>query len=268
MRLMTAPGELVRVHVADAVAHVELHRPEALNAWTPELGSELLATLQAVGDDEGVRAVLVTGAGRGFCAGADVKVPRDLEPDGTADLHTRLETIYNPIIVSVRQMPKPVIAAVHGPAAGLGLSLAAACDYVLAAESATFLLAFVHIGVMPDGGVLAHLAARIGTGRTAELAMLGERLGAAQALEWGLVNRVVADGELPAAGRALARRFAALPTTAIASTKELLNLAGGPPLPALLALEASLQQRHATTHDYVEGVAAFREKRRPRFTGR
>ncbi|WP_205698882.1 enoyl-CoA hydratase-related protein [Conexibacter sp. SYSU D00693] len=265
---MAERSDDVLVQRDGAVAHLQLNRPEALNAWTPDMGRALLAALRDAGTDPGVRAVLVTGAGRGFCAGADVKVPRELLPDGAPDLHTRLEEIYNPVVLEVRRMPKPVVAAVHGPAAGLGVSLAAACDLVVAADSATFLLAFVHIAVMPDGGVLGHLAAKVGAGRAAELAMLGERLPAARAHAWGLVQRLVADDELHAEGLALAQRLAAMPTTALASIKEVLDRSRTLALEDAVALEAQVQQRHATTADYAEGVAAFKEKRRPRFVGR
>jgi 2-(1,2-epoxy-1,2-dihydrophenyl)acetyl-CoA isomerase len=257
----------IRVERVGAVAQIELNRPEALNAWTPDMGRELLAALRAASADDDVRAVLITGAGRAFCAGADVKVPRELEPDGSPDLHTRLEQIYNPIVLELRRMPKPAVAAVHGAAAGLGFSLALACDLVVAAESATFLLAFVHIAVMPDGGVLPHLVARVGPARAAQLAMLGEKLPAATARKWGIVNELVADDELRASGEQLAARLAAMPTTALASMKEIVNTSLGGDLAALLELEAKTQQRHATTADYAEGVAAFKEKRRPRFTG-
>ncbi len=253
----------IRVRRAGGVEQIELHRPEALNAWTPEMGRELLAALRAASADEEVRAVLITGAGRAFCAGADVKVPRELEPDGSPDLHSRLEQIYNPIVLELRRMPKPAVAAVHGAAAGLGCSLALACDLVVAAESATFLLAFVHIAVMPDGGALPHLVARVGPARAAQLAMLGEKLPASTAHAWGIVNELVADDELPAAGEALAARLAAMPTTALASIKEIVNASLGVELEPLLAREAQVQQRHATTADYAEGVAAFRGEAAP-----
>lgn len=260
--------EDLRLTVADAVAHVQLHRPDQLNAWTPDLGRQLLHALRVVAQDDAVRAVLVTGAGRAFSAGADVKVPREITPDGEPDLHTRLEEIYNPIVLEIRRMEKPVVAAVQGPCAGLGVSLALACDLVLAADDAFFLLAFVHLGVAPDGGSIPHLVARIGPARTAQLVMLGEKLHAPQALEWGLVNAVHPVGELADAAHALARRLAAAPTVALATMKQLIRESPPADLPAFLAHEAALQQRHATTADYAEGVAAFKEKRRPVFTGR
>lgn len=258
----------IRLDIADGVAHIELHRPDQLNAWTPDMGRELLAALRGVAADDGVRAVLITGAGRAFSAGADVKVPRELTPSGEPDLHTRLEEIYNPIVLTLREMPKPAIAAVQGPCAGLGVSLALACDLVLAAEDAFFLLAFVHLGVAPDGGSIPHLVARIGPSRTAQLVMLGEKLRAHDALEWGLVNAVHDVDDLAGEAAALAARLAAAPTVALATMKQLIRESPPADLPTFLAHEAQLQQRHGATADYAEGVAAFKEKRRPAFIGR
>jgi 2-(1,2-epoxy-1,2-dihydrophenyl)acetyl-CoA isomerase len=260
--------DLVLVGLADGVATVTLNRPDALNAWTPELGRELLGVLQRLAADPQARAVVITGAGRAFSAGADVKNPRELTPDGEPDLSTRLREIYNPVVLAVREMRKPVIAAVNGVAAGLGCSLALACDLIVAAESAYFLQAFVRLGVVPDAGAAHHLAARVGRARAAELTMLGERLPAATALEWGLVNRVVPDAELAGAVAELAARLAQGPTVALGNIKRVLDGPGGTEaLAAQLEFEATLQQEHATTADYAEGVAAFREKRAPNFRG-
>jgi Enoyl-CoA hydratase/carnithine racemase len=258
----------VRYRLDSDVAHIELHRPDALNAWTPRMGSELLDAVHRASTDDAVRAVLITGAGRAFCAGADVKDSRELSPDGNADLTTRLREIYNPIVLAIRSAPKPFVAAVHGACAGLGVSLALACDMVLAAQDAYLLLAFVRIGVMPDAGATAFLAERVGLARATQLCMLGEKLPAAQALDWGLVNAVHPAGDLLAAGHDLASRLAAAPTVALGNIKRALTAAAQHNLAAHLELEAQLQQQHAPTHDYAEGRAAFVEKRRPAFRGR
>ncbi len=258
----------VLVDHRDGVAIITLNRPEALNAWTPTFGADLYDAVVKASDDPDVRAILITGAGRAFSAGADLKSERSLTPDGEPDLESMLREIYNPIILAIREAPKPVIAAVNGAAAGIGCSLALACDLVVAAESAYFLLAFVRIGLGPDGGSTTHLMQRIGPARTAELMMLGERLPARQALDWGLINAVHPDAALAAEAFALAARLATGPTVAIATAKTLLREAPLTPLANQLAREASLQQTHARTTDYVEGVTAFREKRPARFTGR
>lgn len=257
----------VLAETGGGVARITLNRPEALNAWTPGLGRALLAALRAAAADGAVRAILITGAGRAFSAGADVKHPRELTPSGDPDLSTRLRDIYNPIVLAVREAPKPVVAAVNGPAAGLGASLALACDLILAAESAYFLLAFVHLGVIPDAGSTFFLAERLGSLRATELIMLGERLPAATALQWGAVNAVHPDAELAGAAAELAERLAAGPTVALGNMKRVVGSAAHARLRDHLELEATLQQAHAATADYAEGVAAFTEKRRPRFAG-
>jgi 2-(1,2-epoxy-1,2-dihydrophenyl)acetyl-CoA isomerase len=258
----------IRYAVTDSVGHIELHRPEALNAWTPAMGRELLDVVRAASADQAVRAILVTGAGRAFCAGADVKDARELTPDGVPDLSTRLREIYNPVILALRAAPKPCVAAVHGACAGLGVSLALACDVVIAADDAYLLLAFVRIGVMPDAGATAFLAERVGLARAAQLCMLGEKLPASTALDWGLINAVHPAAELPAAARALAGRLAAGPTVALAGAKRALHAAAQRHLAEQLELEATLQQENGGTHDYAEGRAAFAEKRAARFLGR
>lgn len=253
--------------VSDGVAHIQLNRPEALNAWTPSMGVELLDAVRAAVDDPLVRCVLVTGAGRAFCAGADVKNPRELTEDGVPDLSSRLREIYNPIVLTIRQSPKPFVAAVQGASAGLGVSLALACDLLLAAESSYLLLAFVGIAVMPDGGSTAFLSERVGLTRSEELCMLGHRLPAEKAMAWGLVNRVYPTSQLQPAARELAHRLAAEDPTRMAYVKALLGSSVPHDLAAHLELEADLQQRHGATADYEEGRAAFAGKRSPRFTG-
>jgi 2-(1,2-epoxy-1,2-dihydrophenyl)acetyl-CoA isomerase len=251
----------------DAELRIVLHRPERMNAWDKQLGIDLLAAVELAAQDSSVRSVTVTGAGRGFSSGADLRAGFDPTPDGRPDVGTALRERYHPIITGVRRMPKPVLAAVNGPAVGIGCSLALACDVVIAAESAYLLLAFVNIGLAPDGGSSVFVPARAGAGRAAEMAMLGERVPARQAQAWGLVDRVAPDAEFAGAVDALAERLATGPTRAYAAAKEQLNARVYQGLEAQLELEASLQEEMAGSGDFVEGVAAFLEKRPAQFTG-
>jgi 2-(1,2-epoxy-1,2-dihydrophenyl)acetyl-CoA isomerase len=252
----------------DAVATIELDRPQAMNAWDRELGDALRAAIEECAADAAVRAVVVTGAGRAFSAGADLKAGFDPTPAGHPDVQAALTERYHPIITGIREMPKPVVAAVNGPAAGIGCSLALACDLVIAAESAYFLLAFVNVGLVPDGGSSLLIPSRVGFARAAEMAMLGERIPAPKALEWGLINRVVADEALRDEAAALAGRLAAGPTRSYAGTKRQLNAWLYSRMREQLDLEASIQQEMAASGDFAEGVAAFVEKRAARFAGR
>jgi 2-(1,2-epoxy-1,2-dihydrophenyl)acetyl-CoA isomerase len=262
--------ETVNVHRHEGAATIELNRPQALNAWNAQLGSDLLAAVAAVAGDEAVRAVVITGAGRGFSSGADLK---DISgghttADGGPDVYRTLTERYHPIMKAVREMPKPVIASVNGPAVGIGCSLALCCDLILAAQSAYFLLAFVNIGLVPDGGSSLFLPTRIGLARATELSMLGERLPAAQALEWGLINRVVADESLHAQTQELAARMASGPTRSYAGAKRQLNNWLFARMDEQLDLEARLQQESTGSADFVEGATAFVQRRAPRFSGR
>jgi 2-(1,2-epoxy-1,2-dihydrophenyl)acetyl-CoA isomerase len=263
--------ELQTVNTARAggVARIELNRPGALNAWDEQLGRDLRAAVEAAADDEEVRAVLITGAGRAFSSGADLRsLPSTATPDGRPDLQRMLTERYHPIITTVRTMPKPVVAAVNGPCAGIGVSLALAADLIVARESAYFVLAFVNVGLVPDGGTSFLVPNRVGFTRAVEMAMLGERIPAPKALEWGLVNRVFADDAFEGETERLVQRLAEGPTRSYAGAKRQLNAWLLRGMEDQLDLEASIQQEMAGSDDFVEGVTAFVQKRTASFRGR
>jgi 2-(1,2-epoxy-1,2-dihydrophenyl)acetyl-CoA isomerase len=266
----TAPETVNLLIAPDGVATIELNRPQALNAWNQQLGLDLLAALRRVSAEDAVRAVVITGAGRAFSSGADLKdfSGGELTPEGRPNVHKTLTERYHPIMHAIRELPKPVLAAVNGPAVGIGCSLALCCDLVLAAQSAYLLLAFVNIGLAPDGGSSLFVPTRAGMARATEMAMLGERISAEQALQWGLVNRVLPDERLREEAAALAQRLASGPTRSYAATKRQLNSWLYARMAEQLALEAELQQEMAGSDDFLEGATAFIEKRAPRFRGR
>jgi 2-(1,2-epoxy-1,2-dihydrophenyl)acetyl-CoA isomerase len=260
--------ETVMWERAEGVGRLTLNRPESLNAWNSELGQELKRVVTEEAADPAVRAVVLTGAGRGFSSGADLRSGFDADPeDGLPDLRKALNDLYHPVISGVRTLEKPVVAAVNGPAVGIGASLALACDLVLAAESSYFGLAFVNVGLMPDGGSTLFVPARVGKARAFEMALLGERVPAARALEWGLVNAIHPDDRLMEEADALVKRLAGGPTRSYAGTKRALNRTLYPDLEGQLDLEAELQHALARTGDFQEGVMAFVEKREPAFEG-
>jgi 2-(1,2-epoxy-1,2-dihydrophenyl)acetyl-CoA isomerase len=261
-----ASHETVDLTMDGSAARILLNRPEALNAWNEQFGRDLLDAVTSVAEDDSVRALMIIGAGRGFSSGADLKEQRSTG-GGVPDLSARLKEVYHPIITGLREMPKPVVAAVNGPAVGIGCSLALAADLIVAAESAYFLLAFVNIGLVPDGGSTAFLPARVGYARAAEMAMLGERVPAEQALDWGLINRIVPDDELEPAADALLQLLAHGPTTSYAGAKRLLNRRMYAGLAEQLEAEADAQREQGKSQDFIEGVLAFAEKRPPNFTG-
>ncbi|MGH2839377.1 MAG: enoyl-CoA hydratase/isomerase family protein [Solirubrobacteraceae bacterium] len=261
--------ETIELEARGTATIIRFNRPHALNAFTQALGEELLDAVRTLSADDSVRAVCVTGAGRAFSSGADLRDlgARPRTDDGHIDVYTTLTECYHPILSALREMPKPVVAAVNGPAAGIGCSLALSCDLLIAAESAYLLLAFVNIGLVPDGGAIALIAARAGAARAAEMAMLGERITASQALRWGLVNTVLPDHEFELGVSELVDRLAAGPTRSYAAAKRQLNARVYAGMDEQLELEARLQQEMVASTDFTEGVTAFLEKRDASFGG-
>ncbi|MEX1995006.1 MAG: 2-(1,2-epoxy-1,2-dihydrophenyl)acetyl-CoA isomerase PaaG [Steroidobacteraceae bacterium] len=259
--------QTIQYSVSGGIARLTLNRPERLNSFNGQMHAEVRAVLDRVAGD-GARVLVLTGAGRGFCAGQDLG-DRLVAPDGArADLGESIERNYKPLVLALGQLPMPVIAAVNGVAAGAGASLALACDLVIAARSATFIQAFCQLGLVPDSGATWVLPRLVGQARALGLAMLGERLGAAAAAEWGLIWRCVEDAAFPAAVDGLAAELAAAPTRALVRTREAIRGSWQRTLALQLDIERDLQRELGYTDDYAEGVAAFTEKRAPRFVGR
>lgn len=273
---MTQPAQIaaepsVLVDLDGAVCTITLNRPQALNSFTQTMHRELLAALQAAAGNSVVRCVVLTGAGRGFCAG------QDLADEGAApapagqpptDLSVLIERHYQPLCELLRAMPVPVIAAVNGVAAGAGANIALCCDLVVAAESASFIQAFTKIGLLPDSGGTWLLPRLVGRQRALGLALLGDKLPAAEAEAMGLIWRCVPDLTFLAEVEALANKLATMPTQALVATRLAIDAAQGLDFGASLALEATAQKRLGSAHDYLEGVAAFMAKRKPVFTDR
>ena len=253
----------MRVERDGAVLRVVLNRPERLNAVTAPMGAALLAALRAAAADGAVRAVLLHGAGRSFCAGQDLA---EVAPN--QDLGATLEQVFNPVVRAICTLPKPVVCAVQGVAAGAGANMALACDIVLAGQSARFLQAFVRIGLLPDAGGTWLLPRLAGDARARGMAMLGEPVPAPQAEAWGLIWRTVPDEDLNAEAGKLAAQLAALPTEAMRLMKQAFAVSGQHTLDQQLDTERDLQREAGGTPDFREGVQAFLDKRPPRFTGR
>jgi 2-(1,2-epoxy-1,2-dihydrophenyl)acetyl-CoA isomerase len=261
--------DLVLVATAGAVRILTLNRPAALNSFTGAMHAQLLAALDAAAADAGVRALIVTGAGRGFCAGQDLNDPDMAAPDGAApDVGAVIERRYVPLALRIRSMPVPVIAAVNGVAAGAGANFALGCDMVVAARSAGFIQAFSKIGLIPDCGGTWLLTRLVGRARAIGLAMTGDKLSAEEAQRFGLIWQCVDDAALLDSAMALATKLAAMPSKALADTRRALDDAAMLDYAGALALEARLQRDLGRAHDYAEGVAAFLAKRAPVFTDR
>ncbi|MEV0998416.1 enoyl-CoA hydratase-related protein [Nonomuraea sp. NPDC050202] len=255
---------MIRYDLADAVATITLDRPDAMNSLTVEVKRALLDALRRAAGDRGVRAVLLTGSGRAFCAGQDLR-EHAANLEAGRGLAGTVREHYNPIVELIATMPKPVVAAVNGVAAGAGASLAFACDLRVASDRAKFALAFAGIGLAPDSGASWTLQRLVGAGRAAELMLLGEPLDATRALELGLVTRVVPAGDVLKAAHELAVRLASGPTLAYAATKRALAYAATHALPDALAMEADMQDSCAATSDHLNATRAFLAKEMPTF---
>lgn len=258
----------ILLQIADGVALITLNRPDKLNAFTETMHGELAHAFDRIELDRAIRAVVLTGAGRGFCAGQDLGDRVMGEGDDPVDLGETLDRLYNPLIRRLQKLERPVIAAVNGVAAGAGANLALACDLVLAARSAKFIQAFCRLGLVPDSGGTFFLPRLVGSGRAMGLALLGEPLPAEQAEEWGLIWRAVDDDRLMEEVGALALHLAAQPTRGLGLIKRAIHAAAHHSLDQQLDLERDLQREAGHTEDYREGVAAFMEKRPAAFKGR
>ena len=260
--------EHILFEVRNGVARVTLNRPDRLNSFNDAMHAELRDALGHVRDDASARAMLLTGAGRGFCAGQDLS-DRAVAPGGApVDLGASIDRNYKPLVLALRTLPMPVVCAVNGVAAGAGANIALACDIVIAAKSASFIQAFCRIGLVPDSGGTFFLPRLVGTARAMGLALTGDKLSAEQAAAWGLIWKCVDDAELGAAADALVAQFAAGPTRGLAAIKKLLQRSGSNDLEGQLDLERDVQRALGYGDDYREGVAAFAEKRAPKFAGR
>jgi 2-(1,2-epoxy-1,2-dihydrophenyl)acetyl-CoA isomerase len=258
----------VLLDIRDNIGFIVLNRPDRLNAFTREMALLLQNRLDECASLHEVRAVCITGAGRAFSAGQDLSEVADPDSaDGRGGMEKMLLEYYNPIVTRIRNLPKPVVAAVGGVAAGAGANIALCCDIVLASKSASFIQAFSKIGLIPDSGGTWFLPRLVGWQKAAGIAMLGDKIGAVEAERLGMIYKVYEDDEFQGAARALTAVLAQMPTRALAFTKHAFNYSAVNSLEAQLLLEDDLQQKAALTKDYAEGVRAFLEKRAPSFKG-
>jgi len=260
--------ENILFHIEDGIAQLTLNRPDKLNSFTQAMHDEVRHAIRIVGSDKSVRVLVLTGAGRGFCAGQDL-ADRAVAPGGKpVDLGNSVERNYAPLVQSLRALPMPVICAVNGVAAGAGANLALACDIVVAAKSANFIEAFCKLGLIPDTGGTYFLPRAVGTARAMGMAMFGDKISAEKAEAWGLIWKCVADEELASEVQAMARHFAQAPTKGLAFTKQAIYASPANTLQQQLVMECGMMSELGFSEDYREGVAAFMEKRAPQFKGK
>ncbi len=258
----------IRFEVQDGIARLTLNRPDKLNSFTGAMQLELRAALDAVQDDNSIRVLVLSGAGRAFCAGQDLTDPEMAMKPKLPDIGNVVEKYYKPLILRLQNLRVPTLAAVNGIAAGAGASLALACDLVIAARSASFLQAFSKIGLIPDTGGTWFLPQRVGMARALGLALLADKLPAEKAADWGLIWQVVDDSQLAASVDKLAAQLAAMPTKALVRTRQVMHAAPSHTLEQQLSMEGGVMRELGWSPDFAEGVAAFMEKREPKFTGK
>jgi 2-(1,2-epoxy-1,2-dihydrophenyl)acetyl-CoA isomerase len=257
----------ILLDIASGVAKITLNRPDKLNSFTGEMHAELKQAMQTILTDSSVRVLMITGAGRGFCAGQDLS-ERMMGNEQSTDVGSSLEKNYNPWLKQLRALPYPVVCAVNGVAAGAGCNLVLACDIVIAARSASFIQAFSKIGLIPDAGGTYTLPRLVGTARAMAAAMLAEKVSAEQAQQWGMIWRCVDDDKLAGEADALARQLAGQATRALGLTKRAIYASASNTFEQQLDLERDLQREAAKSEDFREGVTAFKEKRPAKFSGR
>ena len=262
------PYEFITFEAEQGVATITLNRPNVLNSFNMPMAAELQQALEAAAEDDRIRAVLLTGAGRAFCAGQDLAETAPADGSPGPEISEIVRKSYNPVVRAIRRLEKPVVCAVNGVAAGAGANLALACDVVLAADTASFVQAFSKIGLIPDTGGTFFLPRLVGLARATALAFFGDKLAAADAQAMGMIYRVVEATRLLDEARVIARRLATQPTRGFGLTKRAFNQSLANDLDAQLEVEAELQAEAARTADFAEGVRAFLEKRQPSFAGR
>ncbi len=254
----------IKYEVVGGVAHITLNRPDVFNAFNDDQSYELQDVLKKAKRDKNVRVLVLTGAGKAFCSGQDLKAIAGAK---NRSLRDSLDKRYNPIIKAMRSMPKPIIGKINGVAAGAGCSLALACDYIVASEYASFIEVFVNVGLVLDSGSSYFLPRLVGSARAFEMSTMGSKVKAAQALEWGIVNKVVEADKLDEVTNEIAAYYETAPTKAIALMKQMINKSFHSDLNEMLEYEACCQEVAGNSNDYKEGVTAFNEKRKPSFTG-